>query len=143
MAIQQANKAVADATRTVKGTAETPPLLSRITGIDEGLRAEFTLRVLRPILYLVLIGFLIIVEGSAALFQERHVWLDLFSDYFGLLVWAMSSDVASRTAGLSEALIVKLERHGELQWHGKYGLLHSRRLKSQDNGIVPFINDIL
>ena len=98
---QQANKAVVDATRTVEGTAETPPtlvrFLTRITGIDEGLRAEFTLRVLRPILYVVLIGFLIIVGAQQLYLKNPTFGSDLFSDYFGLLVWAMSSDVASRT----------------------------------------------
>jgi hypothetical protein len=72
-------------------------LLRRCTGIYGGLRAEITLWVLRPTLYLVLIGFLIILGIQQLYLKNATFGSDPFSDYFGLLVWAMSSDVASRT----------------------------------------------
>jgi hypothetical protein len=101
MAVAQAKKAVVDAVRTVQGIAETPKwyvrLLRRCTGIYGGLRAEITLWVLRPTLYLVLIGFLIILGIQQLYLKNATFGSDPFSDYFGLLVWAMSSDVASRT----------------------------------------------
>lgn len=101
MATAQAKKAVADATRTVQGVTETPTwyvrLLSLFTGINGGLRAEVTLRVVRPTLYLVLIGFLIILGIQQLYLKNATFGSDPISDYLGLLVWAMSSDVASRT----------------------------------------------
>jgi hypothetical protein len=101
MATAQAKKAVADATRTLQGVTETPNwfvrLLSLFTGINGGLRAEVTLRVLRPTIYLLLIGALIILGMQQLYVKNVAFGSDPVSDYFGLLVWAMSSDVASRT----------------------------------------------
>ncbi len=101
MAVAQAKKAVVDAARTVQGVAEPPPwyvrLLSLFTGINGGLRAEVTLRVLRPTIYLFLIVALIILGMQQLYMKNATFGSDPFSDYFGLLVWAMSSDVASRT----------------------------------------------
>jgi hypothetical protein len=101
MAVAQARKAVVDAVRTLQGIAETPKwyirLLSRFTGIYGGLRAEVTLWVLRPTTYLLLIGALLVLGMQQLYLKNVTFGSDPFSDYFGLLVWAMSSDVASRT----------------------------------------------
>lgn len=49
------------------------------------------------IAYLVLIAFLAVI-GMQQLYLKNAIFgADPFSDYFGLLIWAMSSDVASRT----------------------------------------------
>jgi hypothetical protein len=101
MAVVQAKKAMADAVRTVQGIAETPKWyvrwLRHFTGIYEILRAEVTLWVLRPTIYLLLIGALMILGMQQLYMKNATFGSDPFSDYFGLLVWAMSSDVASRT----------------------------------------------
>jgi hypothetical protein len=103
LATKQATKATAAASRTVLGIAETPKWyfrwLSLFTGINGGLRAEVTLWVLRPATYLLLIGALMILGMQQLYLKNATFGADPFSDYFGLLVWAMSSDVASRTLG--------------------------------------------
>lgn len=101
MVARQAQKAVVQANRTAQGATETPAwyvrLLGLFTGINRGLRAELTLWVLRPTIYLLLIGALVVLGIQQLYLKNATFGSDPLSDYFGLLVWAMSSDVASRT----------------------------------------------
>ena len=101
MAVAQAKRAGVDAARTVQGTAEVPPgsvrRLRIVTGIDSGLLAEVTLRVLRPAAWVILIVALLLLGMQQLYLKNATFGSDPFSDYFSLLVWAMSSDVASRT----------------------------------------------
>lgn len=81
--------------------ARTLPLyvraLSRLTGVTAAARAELSLWVARPLLYcLLLLGVLIV--GIQQLYLKNPVFgSNPISDHFGLMVWAMSADVASRT----------------------------------------------
>jgi hypothetical protein len=72
-------------------------LINTVTGFSAEFRAGISLWLLRPIAYLVLIAFLAVI-GMQQLYLKNAIFgADPFSDYFGLLIWAMSSDVASRT----------------------------------------------
>ena len=72
-------------------------LLNAIAGLSAGTTAELTLWVVRPLLYFLLVAALVIV-GMLQLYVKNPTFgAAPVSDYFGLLVWAMSSDVASRT----------------------------------------------
>ena len=100
MAVEQAKRAVIDATRTVQSIAETPAGVGTVrfvTGIDSGLLAEVTLRVLRPAIWGLLFAALLVLGMQQLYMKNATFGSDPFSDYFGLVVWAMSSDVASRT----------------------------------------------
>jgi hypothetical protein len=102
LATAQARKANVLAARTATGAGYSPPsrwarMLVRLTGISGPLRAETTLWIIRPLVYILLIVALLIV-GLQQLYLKNAIFgVDPLSDYFGLLVWAMSSDVASRT----------------------------------------------
>jgi hypothetical protein len=68
-----------------------------ITGHADALRANFTLWFLRPALWIVLI-LLLTGTGFMQLYVKNPIFgANFISDYFGLLVWATGSDVASRT----------------------------------------------
>jgi hypothetical protein len=68
-----------------------------LTGHSDTLRADFTLWFLRPLAWALLI-VLLVVTGFVQLYTKNATFgADLVSDYFGLLVWATGSDVASRT----------------------------------------------
>jgi hypothetical protein len=100
MALEKANRALVDARRTVQGIeipAKFVGTLRFVTGIDRGLLAEMTLRVLRPAIWVLLIAALLVLGIQQLYIKNATFGSDLFSDYFGLLVWAISSDVASRT----------------------------------------------
>jgi hypothetical protein len=101
LATAQAGTARAVAAQTAQGIAETPKWyifwLSTLTGITGGLRAKFTLWVIRPAIYLLLIFALMYVGLQQLYLKNATFGSDPLSDYFGLLVWAMSADVASRT----------------------------------------------
>ncbi len=102
LASAQARTARVLAVRGVHGAAP-PPLppyvrtLSFLTGISGTLRAEVTLWVIRPLIYLLLIGGLLILGLQQLYLKNMTFGSDSLSDYFGILIWAMSSDVASRT----------------------------------------------
>lgn len=72
-------------------------LLGFIARIRGAVRAELTLWVVRPLIYVFLIVALLAI-GVQQLYLKNPVFGSApVSDYLGLLVWAMSSDVASRT----------------------------------------------
>jgi hypothetical protein len=60
-------------------------------------RAEVTLWLVRPLFYLLLIGALCALGMQQLYLKNATFGSDPFSDYFGILIWAMSSDVASRS----------------------------------------------
>ena len=102
LASAQAGTARAVAARVARSIAAPPTpwyvrALSRITGISEAVRAEVTLWLIRPIMYLLLVGLLLLVGMQRLYLKNPLFGSDPFSDYFGIVVWAMSSDVASRT----------------------------------------------
>jgi hypothetical protein len=72
-------------------------VVALITGHSDALRADLTLWFLRPMLWASLI-LLLTVTGFLQLYAKNPSFgADLVSDYFGLLVWATGSDIASRT----------------------------------------------
>ncbi|MGB7846364.1 MAG: hypothetical protein WBL63_12170 [Candidatus Acidiferrum sp.] len=71
--------------------------LSFLTGHEDAARAAVTVWFLRPLLYLVLIIVLSFVGLMQLYFKNPIFGADFINDYFGLFVWASSSDVASRT----------------------------------------------
>jgi hypothetical protein len=78
-------------------TSRVARLMSIVTGVSAEFRAGISLWLLRPIGYLVLIAFLAVIGMQQLYLKNATFGADPFSDYFGLLIWAMSSDVASRT----------------------------------------------
>lgn len=101
VALAQAHTA-AVAARTVQIAAPkpvhwAPHALAGLAGMSAEVRAELALWIGRPMLYIVLmIGLLI--TGLEQLYVKNVVFgASPVSDYFGLIVWAMSADVASRT----------------------------------------------
>jgi hypothetical protein len=68
-----------------------------LTGHEDTARAAVTLWFLRPLLYLVLLLILIFVGLMQLYFKNPIFGAYFINDYFGLFVWASSSDVASRT----------------------------------------------
>lgn len=71
--------------------------LASLTGVSQELIAEATLWLARPILYVVLILALLLV-GLEQLYSKNPIFgANPLMDYAGLVFWAMSSDVASRT----------------------------------------------
>jgi hypothetical protein len=103
LATAQAETARVVAARTaqsIPGSKPPPPYvqaLSFLTGISGAFRAEVTLWTIRPIIYLLLIGALILLGLQQLYLKNATFGSDPLSDYLGVLVWAMSSDVASRT----------------------------------------------
>ena len=73
-------------------------ILRFLTGIDSGrFRAELTLMFIRPVLYLLLIVGLTALGLQQFYFKNPTFGADPFSDYLGVFLWAISSDVSSRT----------------------------------------------
>jgi hypothetical protein len=77
--------------------APAEPGLWRWDRLWPGFRAQLTLRVLRPLLALLLTAALVALGLSQLYLKNATFGSDPFMDYFGLLVWGMSSDVAGRT----------------------------------------------
>ena len=100
LAASLSGNARAAAAASAAGTISTPWYVSTfgwLTGVSEQFRAESTLWVIRPILYVLLVIALVIV-GISQLYLKNPVFgADPLGDYFGIAVWAMSSDVASRS----------------------------------------------
>ncbi|MGB8509522.1 MAG: hypothetical protein WCD76_14135 [Pyrinomonadaceae bacterium] len=71
--------------------------LAMLSGLSDELRAEATLFIARPILWLaLLIGLLAL--GLKTLYIDNPVFgANLFTDFLGLIFWGLSADVASRT----------------------------------------------
>jgi hypothetical protein len=100
LAAAQAKTAQAAAGRSAYATIKASPIvriLSLVTGLAQEVRAEVSLWVLRPIGYLLLIAALMAIGLQQLYLKNPTFGVDPFSDYFGVFIWAMSSDVASRT----------------------------------------------
>jgi hypothetical protein len=78
-----------------------PPLfgvfLSKLTGAAEAIRAQVTLWLMRPLVFILLVLALCATGLQQLYLKNATFGANPFSDYFGLFVWAISSDVASRT----------------------------------------------
>ena len=87
---------------TDESAAQDEPSLARritafITGHSEALRADVTLWFLRPLAWMILI-LLLVATGFMQLYLKNPSFgANSISDYFGLLLWGMGSDVAGRT----------------------------------------------
>jgi hypothetical protein len=79
------------------GFATARKYLGRITGVSQEIMAEATLWIGRPLLYIVLIVFLVYLGLEQLYIKNPTFGASPLADYAGLLFWAMSSDVASRT----------------------------------------------
>jgi hypothetical protein len=99
-AVAFAAKAQTAAVATTTGPAKPAPyvlLISWITGMSDQVRAEGTLWVARPLLYVLLLVALVVV-GISQLYMKNPIFgSDPLADYFGIAAWGMSSDVASRS----------------------------------------------
>ncbi len=72
-------------------------LVAKLTGHGDALRADLTHWFVRPMMWVVLI-LALVVTGFLQLYAKNASFgADPISDYFGLFVWAVGSDVASRT----------------------------------------------
>jgi hypothetical protein len=101
-AAQQARAAQQIAGQAVQGPAPlgfvgTRKFLGRLTGLSQEIMAEATLWVARPLLYVTLIGVLVFLGLEQLFIKNPTFGASPFLDYTGLMFWAMSSDVASRT----------------------------------------------
>ncbi len=69
-----------------------------LSGLSDQIRAEATLWLVRPLLYLALL-FGLVAVGMSSLYLESGATFgaDPFADYLGLLLWGLSADVASRS----------------------------------------------
>jgi hypothetical protein len=112
--IVNATAEAAAAASAVGHAAEIPPLrrlrdiskdqerlqrfLIGLSGLSDQIRAEATLWLVRPLLYLALLLGLVAV-GMSSLYLESGATFgaDPFADYLGLLLWGLSADVASRS----------------------------------------------
>jgi hypothetical protein len=109
LAHTQANtaRAIADVVNSPQNGQQIPRwvrVLSKLSGSSKAVRAELTLWIVRPLLYLILIVALCALGLQQLYLKNPTFGADIFGDYFGLLVWALSSDVASRTlSGLKSA----------------------------------------
>jgi hypothetical protein len=109
--VEEARSAVSAASQaeTLAQRTETPPpgkldgfkrALVRLSGLSDDIRAEATLWLLRPMLWLVLlIGLLLIGMSSLYVTNGATFGANPLADYLGLLLWGLSADVASRTLG--------------------------------------------
>jgi hypothetical protein len=72
--------------------------LDHLSGLARPAQAEFTLWVLVPLFWLILLGGLVLV-GLEALYVNKGGTFGAtpFQDYLGLVLWGLSSDVAGRT----------------------------------------------
>jgi hypothetical protein len=72
--------------------------LFALSGLSEELRAEATLWIVRPLLYFVLL-FGLVAVGLSTLYVNTGLTFGAapFADYFGLVLWGLSADVAGRT----------------------------------------------
>ena len=73
-------------------------LLASFSGIKDEWRAEASLWVLRPLLWIVLLLSLIAL-GMKSLYIDNPIFGVSCFDYLSLVFWGLSSDVASRTLG--------------------------------------------
>jgi hypothetical protein len=112
-------QAATNAARSIEAAVQAAPLstsqptvwdkikdgLARFSGISAEIRAETTYWIVRPLLYFgLLIGLLAI--GLSALYVDKGLTFGAnpFTDYFALVFWGLSSDVASRTIGNLQGL---------------------------------------
>lgn len=74
--------------------------LVKLSGLSDEWLAEATLWIARPLLYFVLLFFLLWL-GMQSLYVEKGVYFGAqpLVDYFTVIFWGLSSDVASRTLG--------------------------------------------
>jgi hypothetical protein len=101
-AAQQAHAAQQVAGQAVQGPAPVGfvaarRFLGRLTGLSQEIMAEATLWIARPLLYIILISFLVFLGLEQLYIKNATFGASPLLDYTGLLFWAMSSDVASRT----------------------------------------------
>jgi hypothetical protein len=83
--------------RGASGRRRFRDFLITLSGLSDELRAEATLFVARPLLWLVLLLGLVAL-GMKTLYVDNPVFgVNLFADMLGLIFWGISSDVASRT----------------------------------------------
>jgi hypothetical protein len=100
-AMSSAAKTAANLTQE-SAAQEAPPSWARrvtafITGHSDALRADVTLWFLRPLAWMILI-LLLVATGFMQLYLKNPSFgANSISDYFGLLLWGMGSDVAGRT----------------------------------------------
>jgi hypothetical protein len=108
--VEAAQSAVA-ARESMERAASAPPLaiepqwLSRLkgfliglTGLADQVRAEATLWLVRPLLYIVLLlGLLVLGIQSMYVDKGLSFGANPVADYLGLVLWGLTADVASRT----------------------------------------------
>ncbi|NET37404.1 MAG: hypothetical protein F6K19_36160 [Cyanothece sp. SIO1E1] len=69
-----------------------------LSGIPDDIRAEATLWVAKPVLYLALLVALSAVGLNSLYIQNGKTFgANPFTDYFGLILWGLSADIASRS----------------------------------------------
>ncbi|MFP4343804.1 MAG: hypothetical protein ACLFU8_03825 [Anaerolineales bacterium] len=69
-----------------------------LSGLSDRIRAEATLWLVRPLLYLALLLGLVAVGMSSLYLKSGATFgADPFADYLGLVLWGLSADVASRS----------------------------------------------
>jgi hypothetical protein len=69
-----------------------------LSGLSDEIRAEATLWLVRPLLYLVLlVGLLAVGIGTLYVDNGLTFGANPLADYMGLILWGLSADVASRT----------------------------------------------
>jgi hypothetical protein len=69
-----------------------------LSGLSDQIRAEATLWLVRPLLYLaLLLGLLAVGIGSLYVNNGVTFGANPFADYLGLVLWGLSADVASRS----------------------------------------------
>lgn len=72
-------------------------ILAWVTGAEDAFLAEVTLWLVRPLVFLLLVLALCAMGLQQLYLKNATFGSNPFSDYFGLFVWAISSDVASRS----------------------------------------------
>jgi hypothetical protein len=112
-AVAQAAKRAEAAGAVADRAAQAPPPMAEprwlerlkdwlvvLSGLSDQIRAEATLWLVRPLLYLaLLLGLLAVGIGSLYVDNGVTFGANPFADYLGLVLWGLSADVASR--GLS------------------------------------------
>jgi hypothetical protein len=72
-------------------------LVVLVAGLSDKITAEATLWVVRPLLYVVLLGFLLWLGFDTLYYRSATFGTNPFPDYVSLIFWGLSSDVAGRT----------------------------------------------
>ncbi len=96
--VEQAGRAPRSAVPDSPGQARLKSFLVTLSGLSDQIRAEASLWLVRPLLYLALLLGLLAV-GMNSLYLEAGATFGArpFADYLGLVLWGISADVASRS----------------------------------------------